>query len=332
MVKTKIINYKVIILCFPNSSLLKNYLDDEHIFYNYLVSFNYLHSYDDKVQIYNKTCAQFVIDFIKNSVNNYDIKKLFEITKKQLIDNIKDTKIKSYYGKNLILSIKSIKNTNIKYHNEITLKKIFTYYPIPELDIIDNNNQDSNYYSSKVYELIREINLLNKKIFYCDKLDKNFNLKISFEAMKFYHRHKTYYELYCIDIKKGDKKILKALIRRLYKTFIEDDEVNNKENECDENNENMIQQKNCFITIYNCNIYDLFDMNIYSFLKCNSSFIIIYDNNNLYDSKELQTTKRELKEKELKINYFSNRNTNDKINDIFIDSNIIKEKREKNII
>ena len=118
--------------------------------------------------------------------------------------------------------------------------------------------------------------------------------------MKFYHRHKTYYELYCIDIKKGYKKILKAIIRRLYKTFIEDEEENNNDND-NESYENIIQQKNCFVLIYNCNIYDLLDINIYSILKCNSSFIIIYDNNNIFDSKELQTTKKELKEKEEKM-------------------------------
>ena len=81
--------------------------------------------------------------------------------------------------------------------------------------------------------------------------------------MKFYHRHKTYYELYCIDIKNGDKKYLKSKKRKIYKTFIEDEDDNIRNDEANEYDESNNQHKNCFIIIYNCNINDLFDIDIF---------------------------------------------------------------------
>ena len=71
MIKTKNINYKIIILCFPNSSSLKINFDANKIIYKYLISFNRLNIIDDDVmKMYNKACIEFLIDFIKHSVNN----------------------------------------------------------------------------------------------------------------------------------------------------------------------------------------------------------------------------------------------------------------------
>jgi len=46
-----------------------------------------------------------------------------------------------------------------------------------------------------------------------------------------------------------------------------------------ENEENK-QKKNCLLFIYNCYYLDLLDINLYSLLNKNCSYIIIYDNEN----------------------------------------------------
>ena len=332
MIKEKILKYKAIILCFPNSSFFKPYLDSKSILYNYIISFNYLEfSSIDKMKKYCKEYVQIVIEFIKNSTNEYDIKKIYENAKKRFIDNIKDIKVKSYFISNLILSIKLTNDINIEYNKEINDNKIFSYSPIPQFDIFDNDNLDSNY-SQIIYDLIEEINLVNRKIFYCNGANKNITLKICIEVMKYYHRHKTYYELYCIDIKKRDKRYLKSIMRRLYKTFIEDEEENNNKDDIDEYEEYSNHPKNCFFLIYNCNTYDLFDIDIYSILKCNSSFIIIFDNEKLNFDRKILTQKRNRKTKELNVNYFFNKYGNNDIKNIddeFLNNNIIREENEE---
>ena len=106
-------------------------------------------------------------------------------------------------------------------------------------------------------------------------------LKISIEAMKFFYRHKTYCELFYIDIKRRDESFLKSMIRKFSQTKLEFDE--NNENEEDEYEE-FIKQKSCFILINKCNNNDLLRIDIYSILNNNFSFIIIYDEDN-YDFK-----------------------------------------------
>jgi len=88
------------------------------------------------------------------------------------------------------------------------------------------------------------------KIFYCNNSNDKYYLHISLETMKFFYRHKTFCELFNIDFNKElDKNILKSLIRKLK-------EIKNEDNEKDENEEDEddLQQKACFILIYNCNL------------------------------------------------------------------------------
>ena len=66
------INYKIIILCFQNSYKLKEYLDNNHIDYPYLISFKYIeHSQIgcDMMKELNQLSVQFIIDFIINSMD-----------------------------------------------------------------------------------------------------------------------------------------------------------------------------------------------------------------------------------------------------------------------
>ena len=134
---------------------------------------------------------------------------------------------------------------------------------------------------------------------------KKIYTKIGFEVLKFFYRHKTFCELYYIDISKGEKVLLKSIIRKLNKIKYENykDEDDNELTENEENTKNEItQRKMCFILINNCKFQDLLDVDIYSILKSNSSFLFIFDQNTYYDDNNnlnelvLQTIKEEYNE------------------------------------
>ena len=284
IIKNRIINYKIIILCFPKSYLLKEYFDDHHILYSNIIYFNYYIDFSryDIMNKYNNICNQFIIDFIKNSVDNDKFDKIFELSETQFTKNINELKDDFKYKKNISLTIKNQNNSKIEYHREIDENKIYLYNPLPKIDNIDILDYNPKDYYLKIYELIEKINQENNAIFYCNKSVKSFYLKLSIETMKYFHRHKTYCELFYIDIQNGDKFLLKSIIRKLNSSMInENEKIENDDYEEDEDKEeNYIKQKACFILINNCIQKDLLDINIYSILKAESSFIIIYDTDN----------------------------------------------------
>ena len=99
---------------------------------------------------------------------------------------------------------------------------------------------------------------------------------MSIDAMKYFYRHKTFCELFNIDMNQDkDIDLLISVVEKLNKIRDEKNEES-EENEEEEEDE-IYQQKACFILIYNCRYQDLIDIDIYSILKSNSSFIIIYD-------------------------------------------------------
>ena len=273
-------------MCFPNSYLLRQYFDDNNILYSNIIFFDYIDfSKNDNMNKYNNICIQFVIDFIKYSLENDNIENIFNLSKIQFTKNINELKNKLINDNNINLSIKNINNSKIEYHREINENKIYLYNPLPQIDNINILSQDSIGNSLKVFNLIEKINKENNAIFYCDKSNKSLYLNLSIEALKFFHRHQTYCEIFYIDIKNGDKILLKSIIRKLNISIIQEEE--NNENDENGNEENIIKQKACFILINNCNQLDLLDINIYSILKYDSSFIIIYqtdindDDNNI---------------------------------------------------
>ena len=281
LIKKKEFNYKVIILCFPNSYLLKDYFDNNQILYSNIIYFDYIDfSKYDIINKYNSICIQFIIDFIKNSVNYDNIENIFNLTKKQFSKNINQIKSKFINENNVHITIKNKNNSEIKYHREIDENKIYLYNPLPKINNLTIFGYNPKDYSLKVYNLIEKINNENNAIFYCDKSNKNYYLKLSIETMKYFHRHKTYCELFYIDIQNGDKNLLKSIIRKLNKLMIQEEEKSEKEEDEQNEEESNIKQKVCFILINNCTQLDLLDVNIYSILKSDSSFIIIYDTNN----------------------------------------------------
>ena len=106
-------------------------------------------------------------------------------------------------------------------------------------------------------------------------------------TQRVYYRHKTYKELFCIDRSKYDNNLINSIIRKFNK--IKEENIEEDEEEEEDNFEN-IKQKNCLILIYNCHWTDLLDIDLYSLINCNSSFIVIY-----YDS-ETYSEKRKMKD------------------------------------
>ena len=285
---SKKINYKVIILCFPKSSKLIDYFNKE-IDFQFLITFEDLDYSGLKHYImkkYNKLSIQFIIDFIKYTIENQDKnddieKNIFKQAKNDFVENIKhDINCQNY----IILSKKDITNQKIVYSKSIKEKEIFLYEPLIKIEDYEINNFYD--YSENIYELIKEINFTGYHILYSDKYNKKNNIEISFEVMKYYYRHKTYLEFFYFDINKHGKEKIKSIIRRLNKMW------NEKIDDIDETEENeeIIYTKMCFILIYNCKWNDLLDVNIFSLLKCNSSFIIIY-NEDIKHSKKLDLIK-----------------------------------------
>ena len=150
------------------------------------------------------------------------------------------------------LNLSKIKINDLKFDNheeKIERKLFFLYDDLVILDNLDTKDYYDNSvnYVSEVYDLINYLRVNNKKIYYCDPNTKKICLKTCFEVMKFFHRHKTFYELYHFDIKRDGKILLKSLIRKL-------NEIQNEDNEENDNDdfEEINEKKACFILIYNC--------------------------------------------------------------------------------
>ena len=159
-------------------------------------------------------------------------------------------------------------------------KGIFLYDHFIHLNDIEINN-DSGILSKNIYDYIKLIKngkgiTFNVNYQKGEEL-KNYYLKIGHEVLKYFYRHKTFYELYYIDINKGQKYLLKSIIKKLNEFNLEKEEED-EENELDDDEDYLQnEQKVCFILIKNCKSNDLIDIDIDSILKSNSSYILIYE-------------------------------------------------------
>ena len=90
----------------------------------------------------------------------------------------------------------------LDYSKEVNENDLFIFEPLIYFDNINILENNINY-SSKVYNLIKFLKYENRKIYYCeDDSAKNIYLNVCFEVMKFFYRHKTYIELFVINIEK----------------------------------------------------------------------------------------------------------------------------------
>ena len=206
------IKFKIVILCFINSSKLIDKFKDK---VEYLITFDEINFFDlddDVLLKYNELSIDFLIDFIEKTTKN-NIKESFEYSKAQFISKLneyKDLKINNFIA--LTKQIDNGKNIeNIKYENNIYKdgkgEKIFLYYPFPDLPFNNLRNKD---YADEIFDLMQQIlsqkqDLINvylnndkrKKIGNLEKIiDKK--ALISVEIMRFLYRHQSYSKLYYI--------------------------------------------------------------------------------------------------------------------------------------
>ena len=289
---SKEIKYQILILCFPKSSLL---IKDLYNFVDYLITFEYFNHSQNENNImikYNKNLIQFLVEFITNyAVDKNDINSIFEKAKNNFINNIQDIKDKINSEKYAISTVKqSNKNSKTFYKNIIKGKKVFLYGSFLKLKNCDIKDDELKDYSSQIYDLVEHFSRENIKIIYCNNKNQRIYLNISYEIIKYFYRHKTFYELFNINFKDFyDQTLLKSLIKKLNEIKKEDNEESEEEDEED------TQQKFCFILIYNCETKDMIEMNLFSVLNTNNSFLIICNEDRYFEDKKPDEMKKGIK-------------------------------------
>ena len=144
--------------------------------------------------------------------------------------------------------------------------KIYLYGSFPSFNDVNSFktfNEYSKDYALNIYNLVNKIKVEKNIILYSTIKNRRIHLKMSFDVMKFFYRHKTFCELFYIDIsKENDVTLLKSVMRKL--------KILKKKNYKSEDDEkDKYIKKACFLLIYNCKKEDLMSINIYSILKYN---------------------------------------------------------------
>ena len=253
LIKEKI-EYKVLILCFNNSSkLLESIQNNKNINYECIISFEYFNSYfvDKKSLVeYNKLCIQFIIDYIKISSKYNNINVIFEKAKNKFLENKKNKFLDDIPGKDFIFLTKKNRDSFIQIDYFQKKQEIFLYENLPE---ITENYEYNNYYF-EFEDIINEINNNDSDIkFCCEKKKKRF-IKIGIELIKYYFRHKTFDFFYEINLKNISFDSFKKLVKS-----------------------SKAENKRIFYFIYNCKEDDSLK-NILSEIEAKKDkYLILYD-------------------------------------------------------
>ena len=251
------INFRFVILGFIYSSKLYDYIKDK-IDFEYLIYFETFDDFDT-ININNKYLKfnQLIVEFIINFVSSYKenaIGNFRENFNKILVNN----DLKNY----VFLKLESKNINNTRFINKINNKGIFFSEPLLNLqkpEII--KNKEYKYDSNEMLKLIKKIKEGENLNFYCNKLMKEKYLNKEIEIIKYFYRHKTFYQYYIIDIENdGESELINE----------DDTKGYNKK----------------FYLIYNCRYLS---NEILHYLKNNKiSYIIIYDDENKDDDAEIK--------------------------------------------
>ena len=253
------IEYKVLILCFNNSSKLEESLrNNNKINYEYIVSFEYFDYYHierKSLVEYNKLCIQFIIDFIKLSSKYTNIKTIFDKAKAQFMYNKNKKFLMDIPGSEFIYLRKKNVDTfpQINYFQE--KQEIFLYENLPE---ITENYEYNNYYF-EIEEILYELNKNKKMIKNCCAKKKKKFIKIGIELIKYLFRHKSFIDYYDIDLNKISFDNFKKLVKNA-KLKVEKD-----------------GQKNSFYFIYNCKPNNSLETILNEITNKNGCYFILYD-------------------------------------------------------
>ena len=250
---SKKIHFKVILLCFFNSSKYINIIKNK-ISFEYLVYFeefknnNFFDIDNANLKKYN----QYIVEIIIEIVSSY---------KEDNIDNAIETSTENFNKKlqnNSFPKCNFIKNDN---NSILEIKEInpndngiFFFSPFLNLPTSSyiQKDVDINNYSNEILKLINEIKTSKRKECYCNNQNKYIYIKLGFEIIKFFYRHKIFFQFYCVDME------------------------NDFEIELIEEKNNKIKKNKKFYLIYNCKYYNSLEIVNY-LLKNDFSYMIIYD-------------------------------------------------------
>ena len=261
----KIFKFKIVILSFINCSKMFEYIKDK-VEFEYLIYFqsNNIKSVKKKVE-YNQLCVEFIIDFISSyPENNYNDEDLVLFTPRNFDEKLKKSILKSNFEYKIVKKGININNP-IKYGE----KGIFFLDPLLKLPSTEFSltNKVYNGYNNEMIDIIEKLLIGQGQSFYCNKQRKEKYLKMSFEIIKFFYKHKTFLKFYYINVEKGDK----------IESISKDKE--------DKNIPGQTKQNNYFYLVYNCRYSNSMDiLNI--LLNNNNSYIIIYDEEGESDLEE----------------------------------------------
>ena len=160
MISNKNIEYALIILCFPKSSLLTEVFETNIDYQNFITfeNFNCFEKDDTIMKEYNKMSINFIIDFIIGVVNNRNnsIENLFETTKSKFLENIAEIKNEIKSENYIIYKRKKNTQLSFEYLDEIEERKVYLYDSFPKLKNYDEDCPHD--YSSEIYNLIKYFN------------------------------------------------------------------------------------------------------------------------------------------------------------------------------
>ena len=196
----KIIKYKIVILCFFNSSKFVDLLEKNKIEYENLIYFKSSDDFDkyendNKYFEFNRFCVEFIIYFISNFNDEGD----FNDNILDTINNFNDEYKKD--NKKCLFKVESKYriNLNIKLMNS-NKKGIFFFDPLLYIQKTNfTKNINVNNYANEMLEIIKEIKDNNNIEIKCNELTKEIYKKIGIEIVKYFYRHKTFLQYFIMD-------------------------------------------------------------------------------------------------------------------------------------
>ena len=265
--KQKKAEFKIIILCFINSIKFVEFIKDKMKF-KYLIYFNDLNilKYKKSLIEYNRFCIDFIIEFIsgyndKDISDNFIFNTISNFNKKLEINNLIDFPKCGFIKKeNNYIKISSKTN---KIKEGILFLEPFLYLQISN-NLKKKINIDENWnFSNEMVKIIKDIKNGNNQAFFCNNEQKEKYLKIGFEIIKYFYRHKTFKQYYTIDI---ESNLEIQLI---------------KEENTDKNIFRKREKNEYFYLIYSCK-YDSSITVLNYLLENNYSYMFIYNDDKTY--------------------------------------------------
>ena len=231
------IKYKVVILCFINSSKLVNLFEDK---VEYLVTFDGINLFDldyNSLFKYNELSIEFIINFIEK-LTQMDVINSFNESHQLFIKGL-ETNEKIIQKNYITLTKKTDLNKPIFEVNKFSYiknEKMHFFYPLLNLPDTPRIKE----YEDEIYDLIEKIVSEKQKfvnVFLND--DNRIGLintkkmtkkeKIGIELLKFFYRHQIFSEIYYIHNPNKYGRSLEAITNKIFEKLNEEEITRSKD-------------------------------------------------------------------------------------------------------